>query len=150
MSLRISQAKIKKTTPDTFGLCHDTFGRCHFCTLLADQRHGGGFAAGNFRTCAMHAAAMATVPELKPSYRRLFSAHSARRHAHPIEQRANYRAHRTISDGDQTGFHAIPALQTAASMTAVSTSVLYSQTSGQDGVLQRATFATVQYMRRRW
>ena len=39
--------------------------RFQFCTLLTDQRHGGGFAAGNFRNCAMHAAAMAMVPELE-------------------------------------------------------------------------------------
>ena len=36
------------------------------------------------------------------------------------------------ADGDQTGFHAIPALQTAASVTAVFSSVLYSQTSSQE------------------
>ena len=54
------------------------------------------------------------------------------------------------ADGDQTGIHAIPAVQSAASMTAVCSSVLYSQTSGQECVLQRATFATVRHMRRRW
>jgi len=54
------------------------------------------------------------------------------------------------ADGDQTGIHAIPALQSAASMTAVFSSVLYSQTSSQKCVLQRATFATVRHMRRRW
>ena len=35
------------------------------------------------------------------------------------------------ADGDQTGIHAIPALQSAASVTAVFSPVLYSQTSGQ-------------------
>ena len=39
--------------------------RFQFCTLLADQRPRGGFAAGNFRTCANHAAAMVIVPELE-------------------------------------------------------------------------------------
>ena len=57
---------------------------------------------------------------------------------------------RSRADGDQTGIHAIPALQSAASMTAVFSSVLYSQTSSQECVLQRATFATVRHMRRRW
>ena len=38
----------------------------------------------------------------------------------------------------------------AASVTAVFSSVLYSQTSSQKCVLQRATFATVRCMRRRW
>ena len=57
---------------------------------------------------------------------------------------------RSPADGDQTGIHAIPALQSAASVTAVFSSVLYSQTSSQKCVLQRATFATVQHMRRRW
>jgi len=56
---------------------------------------------------------------------------------------------RSTADGDQTGIHAIPALQSAASMTAVFSSVLYSQTSSQECVLQRATFATVRCMRRR-
>ena len=54
------------------------------------------------------------------------------------------------ADGDQTSLRAVPALQSAASVTAVFSSVLYSQTSGQECVLQRATFATVRYMRRRW
>ena len=57
---------------------------------------------------------------------------------------------RSRADGDQTGIHAIPALQSAASVTAVFSSVLYSQTSNQKCVLQRATFATVRHMRRRW
>ncbi|MCE3018782.1 MAG: hypothetical protein ACK56W_01935 [Pirellula sp.] len=50
---------------------------------------------------------------------------------------------RSRADGDQTGFPAIPASQSAASMTAVFTSYLYGQTSGQACVLQRATSATV-------
>jgi len=57
---------------------------------------------------------------------------------------------RSPAEGDQTGIHAIPALQSAASMTAVFSSVLYLQTSSQKCVLQRATFATVRHMRRRW
>ena len=57
---------------------------------------------------------------------------------------------RSPAEGDQTGIHAIPALQSAASMTAVFSSVLYSQTSSQKCVLQRATFANVRCMRRRW
>jgi len=57
---------------------------------------------------------------------------------------------RSPADGDQTGIHAIPALQSAASVTAVFSSVLYSQTSNLKCVLQRATFATVRHMRRRW
>jgi len=57
---------------------------------------------------------------------------------------------RSRVDGDKTGIHAIPALQSAASMTAVFSSVLYSQTSSQECVLLRAMFATVRYMRRRW
>ena len=47
------------------------------------------------------------------------------------------------ADGDQTGFLAIPASQSAASMTAVFTSYLYRQTSGHGCVLRRATSATV-------
>jgi len=54
------------------------------------------------------------------------------------------------ADGDQTGIHAIPALQTAASVTAVFSSVLYSQTSSQKCVLQRAASIIERYMRRRW
>jgi hypothetical protein len=50
---------------------------------------------------------------------------------------------RSRADGYQTGFLAIPANQSAASMTAVFTSYLYRQTSGQACVLQRATSATV-------
>ena len=52
--------------------------RFQFCTLLTDQRHGGGFAADNVRTCANHAAAMAMVPELEailsPPVQNSFSA----------------------------------------------------------------------------
>ena len=47
----------------TNGGIHDR--RFQFCTLLADQRPGGRFAAGNFRNCANHAAAMVIVPELE-------------------------------------------------------------------------------------
>jgi len=50
----------------------------------------------------------------------------------------------------RTVIHAIPVLQSAASVTAVFSSVLYSQTSSQECVLQRTTFATVRCMRRRW
>ena len=46
------------------------------------------------------------------------------------------------ADGDQTGIHAIPALQSAASVTAVFRSLLHAQTSGMSGVLQRATRRT--------
>ncbi|MCY2982005.1 MAG: hypothetical protein NTY15_00015 [Planctomycetota bacterium] len=56
---------------------------------------------------------------------------------------------RSRADGDPTGFHAIPASQSAASMTAVFSSLLYRQTSGQECVLQRAAFATGADMRRR-
>jgi hypothetical protein len=47
------------------------------------------------------------------------------------------------ADGDQTGFLTIPASQSAASMTAVFTSLRVRQISGQACVLQRATSATV-------
>ena len=39
--------------------------RFKFCTLLTDQRPSVRLAAGNVRTCAMHAAAMAMDPELE-------------------------------------------------------------------------------------
>ena len=58
-------------------------------------------------------------------------------------------APRSRADGDHTGIHANPALQTAASVTAVFSSLLYGQTSGQECVLHRATSATEADMRRR-
>ena len=50
---------------------------------------------------------------------------------------------RSRADGDQPSSLAIPAIQSAASMTAVFSSYLYRQTSGQVRVLPRATSATV-------
>jgi len=46
----------------TIGGIHDR--RLQFCTLLTDQQPKMRFAAGNIRNGAMHAAAMAFVPEL--------------------------------------------------------------------------------------
>ena len=57
---------------------------------------------------------------------------------------------RSPADGDQTSIHAFPALQSAASVTAVFSSVLFSQTSSQECVLHRATSIIVRTMRRRW
>ena len=57
---------------------------------------------------------------------------------------------RSPAEGDQTSIHAVPALQSAASVTAVFTSLLFRQASSHECVLQRATFATVRCMRRRW
>ena len=47
----------------TNGGIHDR--RFQFCTLLADQRPRMRLAADNFRNCAIHAAAMAMLPELE-------------------------------------------------------------------------------------
>ena len=47
----------------TNGGIHDR--RFQFCTLLTDQQPKMRLAAGNFRTCAIHAAAMVIVPELE-------------------------------------------------------------------------------------
>ena len=52
--------------------------RFQFCTLLTDQQPRWRLAAGNVRTCANHAAAMAMVPELdailSPPVQNSFSA----------------------------------------------------------------------------
>ena len=48
---------------------------------------------------------------------------------------------RSRADGDQTGIHAIPAIQSAASMTAVLSSYFSDRPAAKSGVLQRATYA---------
>ena len=66
--------------------------RFQFCTLLTDQRPRVRIAAGNFRTCAIHAAAMEFVPELEAILSPPVNARSARRHTRPIEQHRTHRA----------------------------------------------------------
>ena len=95
--------KTASKSPDPFESLSLTNGGIHdrrfqFCTLLTDQRHGGGFAARNFRTCAKHAAAMAMVPDLEAILSPPFRARSARTQLIRIEQDAIVRSHRTSNN----------------------------------------------------
>ena len=71
--------------------------RFQFCTLLADQRHGGGFAAGNFRNCANHAAAMVIVPELEAILSPPFNVSISANERSSVLATSPLRSYRTIN-----------------------------------------------------